>query len=314
MHGYLQLLALIAPVFLVIGAGVALRRARWLTHEADQSMLKLVVNFLYPCLIFESVLGNLALRTPGNLVWAPFVGFVTMVLGFGVAWWAGRALGLEVGTGLRTFGFAVGIYNYSYIPIPLVSTLFGREALGVLLVHNVGCEAAIWTVGIFVLAGLSFRDGWRKLLNPAVVSLVLALLANGLHLNDHFPAFLLDAIHSLALCAVPVGLLIIGATLDEYLDEPRQLFDLRITLSACALRLGVLPIAFLLLARFLPCSTALKHVIVVQAAMPTGMLLLVITKRYGGQTLTAAQIIAGTTVLGLLVIPLWIQFGLKFLE
>ena len=309
---YTKLLALTAPVFIIIGAGVALRRVRCLTHEADESILKLVVNLLYPCLIFDSILGNAGLRTQGNLVWAPLVGFVTIILGFGAAWWVGKALGLRIGTGLRTFAFAIGIYNYGYIPIPLVSALFGREELGVLLVHNVGCEAAIWTAGIFVLAGLSLREGWRKLLNAPVVSLALALLANVFRLNDRLPSFVFDAIHSLALCAVPVGLLVIGATLDEYLEEPQQLFDLRITLSACALRLGVLPIAFLLIARALPCSIALKHVMVVQAAMPTGMLLLVITKRYGGQTLTAAQIIAGTTALGLIVIPLWIQFGLRF--
>jgi predicted permease len=313
MDSYLQLLALLAPIFILIGVGVIVRRVGWLTHEADATLLRLVVNLFYPCLIFESVLGNPALRTPGNLVWAPAVGFVTMALGFLTAWWAGKIFGLRVGTGLRTFAFAVGIYNYSYIPIPLVTSLFGRETLGVLLVHNVGCEAAIWTVGIFVLAGLSLRKDWRKLISAPVVSLALALVANALRLTDRLPGFVFAAIHSLAICAIPVGLLTIGATLEEYLAEPQQLFHPRITGGACLLRLGVLPLAFLGLARVLPCSLALKHVMVVQASMPTGLMLLVITKRYAGQTLTAAQIIAGTTIVGLLVIPLWIKFGLRFI-
>src|SRR5258708_21819176 len=247
MTSYWNLLGLIAPVFIIIAVGVVARRAQWLTPEADASLLKLVVNLLYPALIFESVLGNAALRTPSNLIWAPLVGFVTIVLGFGVAWWAGKGVGLSVGTGLRTFAFAVGIYNYGYIPVPLMGGLFGREEVGVVLVHNVGCEAAIWTVGILVLAGLSIREGWRKLLNAPVVSLVLALIGNLLHLDQRLPVFVLNSIHALAQCAIPVGLLVIGATLDEHLAKPQELFNPKITLSACFLRLGILPIAFLLL-------------------------------------------------------------------
>jgi len=57
--------------------------------------------------------------------------------------------------GLRTFAFAVGIYNYGFIPIPLMESLFGRESLGVLLVQNMGCEVAVWSVGCWLLTGLS---------------------------------------------------------------------------------------------------------------------------------------------------------------
>jgi predicted permease len=76
------------------------------------------------------------------------------------------------------------------------------------------------------------------------------------------------------------------------------------------LRLGVLPVLFLLIARFLPCSADLKRVIIVQAAMPAGILPLVIAKHYGGRTLTAVQVVIGTTVLGIFLIPLWLRLGL----
>ena len=74
----------------------------------------------------------------------------------------------------------------------------------------------------------------------------------------------------------------------------------------------MLPLAFLLLARYAPFSIELKRVLVVQAAMPSGMMPLVLARHYGGQPVTAAQIILGTTVLGVLVIPLWLRFGLAW--
>jgi predicted permease len=310
---YWQLMELIVPVFAIVAIGVALRRAQWLTAAADESLLKLTVNFLYPCLIFESVAGNLALRDPRNLLWAPLVGFCTIALGIGAAFYAGRVLGLVRGQGLRTFAFAVGFYNYSYIPIALMPGLFGRESLGVLMVHNVGCEAAIWTVGVLVLAGVPLREGWRRLVSPPVLSLLLALGLNLSSLSRHIPAVMMSVVHLCGASAIPLGLLLIGATLENFiLEKPQELFEARTTLGACLLRQGLLPVAFLLLAKFLPCTPELKRVIVVQAAMPAGILSIVLAKHYGGRPLTAVQIVISTTLLGVLVIPLWLRFGLAW--
>ena len=83
MPSYLDLLALIAPVFALIGVGSVARFAGWLKPEADASLLKLVVNVLYPALIFRSVLGNEALADPRNVFWPPVLGFSMMV---GASW------------------------------------------------------------------------------------------------------------------------------------------------------------------------------------------------------------------------------------
>ena len=313
MMSYWQLLELILPVLAIVAIGVALRRAQWLTAEADESLLKLVVNFLYPCLIFESVADNAALRDPRNLLWAPLAGFFTIVLGIGVALYAGRAFGLVRGTGLRTFAFAVGVYNYGYIPIPLMAGLFGAKSLGVLLVHNVGCEAAIWTVGVLVLAGVPLREGWRRLASPPVLSLLLGLGVNLGSLSPHIPSAVMSVVHMCAASAIPLGLLLIGATLENFiLEKPHELFELRTTLGACLLRQGLLPVAFLVLAKFLPCTLELKHVLVVQATMPAGILPIVLVRHYGGRPLTAVQVVVATTALGVLVIPLWLRLGLAW--
>ncbi len=310
MSSYWQLLSLVAPVFILIALGAMLRWRGALTEEAEASLLRMQINLLYPCLILQAVVGNTALRHPANLLWPPLVGFGTIVLGFAAGYYAGRALGLHVGTGLRTFAFTVGIYNYGFIPIPLMESLFGREPLGVLLVQNMGCDLAVWSVGLLVLSGLSLREGWRRVLNPTICTLVVALVINlsGFTL----PAVLMRVVDLLGGSAIPFGLLLCGVTLAAYFEKPRQLFHGRTTPLACLLRLAVLPVAFLLLAKYAPFSSELKRVLVVQAAMPSGMMPLVLARHYGGQPVIAAQIIVGTTLLGVLVIPLWLYFGLAW--
>jgi len=313
MTSYGQLLLLILPVFALMGLGMGLRRVGWLTAEADASLLRLVVNFLYPCIIFENVHANPALRETGNLAGAPLVGFLTMAGGIAVCFCVARLLGFTVGTGLRTFAFSAGIYNYSYITVPVMTALFGPGCLGVLFAHNVGAEAAIWIVGVMVLAGQSWRQGWRQLLSPPVLALVFSVAVNLTGLGAHVPELVMNVVRPLSACAIPVGLILSGATMAEhFFTRPRELFEARTSIAAVGLRLGLMTGLFLLLARFGPFSADLRHVILVQAAMPAGFLPLVLVKHYGGNVLTAVRVVLATVVASVLLTPLWLRLGLAW--
>jgi predicted permease len=313
MMSYWQLLLLILPVFALMGLGMGLRRVGWLTAEADASLLQVVVNVLYPCIIFENVHANPALRDPGNLAWAPLVGFSTIAGGIAVGYYAARLLGFTVGTGRRTFAFSAGIYNYSYITVPVMTALFGSGSLGVLFAHNVGVEVAIWVVGVMVLSGRSWREGWRQLLSPPVLALVISVAVNLTGLGAHLPGIVLQVVRPLSACAIPLGLILSGATMAEhFFNRPRELFEWRTSLAAVALRLGGMTGLFLLLAKYGPFSTDLRHVILVQAAMPAAFLPLVLVKHYGGNLLTAVRVVLATVVASVLLTPLWLRLGLAW--
>ncbi len=313
MTSYLDLLLLILPVFGVMAVGVVMRRGQWLKPEADASLLRLLVNVLYPCIIFTHVFDNPALREPTNLGWAPLMGFITMSAGMAICYGAGRMLGFTVGNGLRTFAFTVGIYNYSYITVPVMEDLFGPESIGVLFVHNLGCEVAIWVVGILILSGQSLRTGWRKLINAPIIALIFSVAVNLSGIHVHVPDALMVAVSALAACAIPFGLLLSGATLGEQMTrKTTDLFDLRTTLAAVVLRLGVLTLLMLIAARYGPFSDELRHVIMVQAVMPAGFISMVLVNHYGGHPLVAARVVVATVFAGVLLIPLWLRFALAW--
>ena len=313
MTSYWQLLLLMLPVFGLVAVGVAVRRAHWIEGPAETSLIRLVVNVCFPCLVFESVAGNAALHEPGNLLLPPLLGFAITAVSLRLCLVAGSALGLTVGHGKRTFALATGVCNYGYLPLPIMAAIWGRESQGILLVHNVGVEAAMWTVGVLVLNGLSLREGWKKLVNPMVVTLIVSVVINLAGWSRFVPRVALDVIHPLAACAIPLGLMTVGVSLANYLGEPRALFNPKITLGACALRLGILPVLILCVARWLPCSVELKRVLVVQAAMPAAVFPIVLARHYGGQPLTAVQVVLGTTALGIFLSPLWIGIGRAWL-
>src|SRR6185436_2506884 len=162
-------------------------------------------------------------------------------------------------------------------------------------VHNVGVEIALWTVGLLVLSGQSLREGWRRLVSPIVITLALGVASNLTGLTPLLPKVFNDVVHALGACGIPLGLVMTGVSFAGFVDRPRELFDPRVSFAAMALRLGVMPVALILLARYLPCPVELKRVIIVQAAMPVAMVSVIIARLYGGHPRTAIQIIIGTT-------------------
>jgi len=72
-----------------------------------------------------------------------------------------------------------------------------------------------------------------------------------------------------------------------------------------------LPSLFLLLIKLLPLSPELKRVLIIQAAMPSAVMPIVLSRLYNGDPPTAIRVVMGTSVLGLITIPLWLRFGIK---
>ena len=312
MSEFLIVVNAVLPVVALALAGIFLRRVNWLTEEADHSLLRLNINLLSPCLIFDSLLGNAAVRKLGNVVLAPLVGFGTIALGLVVGLACVGWTGLKEARSQKSFAFTVGIYNYGFVALPLAWKLFGEETAGVLFVHNIGVEIAFWIGCAVLLGGTQVGPLWKRILTPPVLAIVLALAINFLHGHEWLPQFVLETAKLLGLCAIPMGLLVTGATIADHLGEFHARSGWRVIAWGCVLRLGVLPVLFLLLAKFLPCSLELKRVIVLQAAMPSGVYPIIIAKHYGADPATALRVVIGTSVVGLVTIPLWIRFGMHF--
>ncbi len=314
MSEYLPLLAAVVPVFIVIGAGWLIRRIGWLTEEADASLLRVIVNLLYPCLILDTILGNRALEKAGNVLLAPVVGFVTVVLGYGVCYALGPLFGAREPRQRRTFAFTAGIYNYGYLALPIAQQpRFGSETSAVLFIHNLGVEIALWTVGIMIISGKTSGGGWRRILNGPVIAILCAAALHFAGARTWMPGVVQTAVHSLGATALPLGLILTGATFADHMRDLSANSGASSTFGACLLRLGLLPLLMLGLARWLPCPIELKRVIVIQAAMPCAVVPVILSKLYGGDPASALRIILVTSALGLLTIPFWLQLGLRWI-
>jgi predicted permease len=140
-------------VYLLMIAGAFLRRTRILPPECDVPVMQLVYRVMLPCFMLDKILGSAVLKSGSVVVWSIFLGFGMIMVGILLGLAVGRLIGLERGTGMRTFALSSGCQNFGFTAAPVIEILWGAGALSLLFVHNIGVETAMWSVGVMMMSG-----------------------------------------------------------------------------------------------------------------------------------------------------------------
>jgi len=303
------ILGAIFPVFFAVAGGAVLRRMGWLRTEADDSLLRLGINLLYPCLILGSLIDSEALRNTEALVVAPLLAFGLVWLGILLARGLGRAIGLN-DEDSRSFAFAAGMFNYGFIATPLALSIFGENTIGMLFVFNLGVEVALWSVGIRTLTGgRAQRGAWKKMISPPVVAIVVGVLLNQLGGGQWMPQPVMAAFDFLGAASIPIALIITGALLADNTSWETLRNGIKTAVAAVGLRNVALPLLFLLLAGWFTQPVELQNVLITQSAMPSAMAPLMLARYYHVNPIPALLVIVSTTLMCVVTTPIWITVG-----
>lgn len=292
----------VLPVYLLIVGGALLRATGLMRKEHDEGVMRVVYSVMIPCFMLDKILGSAVLRSGGVVFSAIGIGFVLLLAGMAIGFVAGRLIGLERGTGMRTFALSAGCQNYGFTAVPVVQILWSTGALALLFVHNIGVELAMWSVGVMIMSGESGIP-WRKLVNGPVIAVVAGLLLVALGWDTHCVGAGRKAVSMIGVGAFPLAILITGCTIMDLVIAEKPTW--KILAGASLARLVLIPAVFLTAAKFLPIATELRQVIVVQAAMPAAITPIMLARMYGGRPAIAVQIVVFTTVVSLLSLP-WI--------
>ena len=268
----------------------------------------LAIHVFCPCLILDKMLAAEVLRDPIVLFSSAGMGFGLIVLGALLAYLIAPLVGLKLGGGRRTFAVSAGLQNYGFIAIPLVAYLYpdNDDVMAVLFTHNLGVELAMWTVLLMLLSGV-LSPSWRVFLKGPIVAVLVGILVMQTGTEQYVPSTVIGLFSILGVCAIPLSLLLVGTALHDLMGKMK--FDWRVGSGAVLARLALIPIVILMCAKYLPLGTELKQVLVIQAALPSGMFPIVLSRHYGGRTDVAITAVMATTIASLLTMPLVIAFG-----
>jgi predicted permease len=297
-------LSSIAELFGLFGLGYLANRLRLLGPGDVSRIARFAFDLLFPCLILHTVIGRL--ETPRLIeLWPlPLIGFGFMLVGFALGFVLRRGLRSADAGVHRVFHHMCAVNNFGFLPIFIIQNSLPAEALALFFVFNLGSTAGYWTLGVMTLGGGDVRAALRKLISPPLLAMAVALAVVAAGAQPLVPGFLDRTLEKAGGIAVPLSLLVIGAS---FPGSFRREFA-RDVAYLTVLRLIVLPALKIALVWWLPVGPDVRQVCVIVALMPATATAVILTRVYGGSSEFAATATLVTTLASALTIPLGLWF------
>ena len=207
------------------------------------------------------------------------------------------------------FRFMLCFGNVGFIGFPVLSAIYGSDALIYATIFNLPFNFLVFTVGAWFLThdsedGSEVKVSWRTFVSPVIVSCVIAI-ALALT-NVHNIPVVGEAFVSLGSLTTPAALLIIGSSLAN-LPAKELIGGFRLWMTS-VFRLIIIPLAVWGVFHFFIENPLLLGVIVVISGMPVATNGTMLCYQYGGNSHDMAQGTFVTTVASLVSIPLLVMF------
>ena len=293
--------------------GYFARKKGWMNDKFDSMLSNLIMYIAMPALILDSVLSNQNLPSPDTIL---------MLLGFSTA--------LHVGTWILAFvalhtifrnaphrargvyAFVVSLGNTLFIGFPVVSAIYGPEAVLYAAIYNIPYNVFLFSTGHLFIAstgedGLG-KPGWKNqltviaknLVSPAMISCIVAVILVLLRITDN--GFFGQLCGLLGQMVAPCALLVIGSSLGK-MPIVSMLKD-KWAYMATFLRLLVVPMVFFLIASQFIEDPLVLGTLTILSGTPAATVGTMMCLAYGGDIKAMTTSTFLTTFFSLITIPL----------
>ena len=293
-------LEVMVVLFIIVVLGYVLCKLGYMGDKFDQKLSAIVIDITCPALILSSVMGDVL---PDRTLILPLLGvgfltyFILLVFGFFVP-----RLITKNHDDQGMIGFALMFANVGFIGYPIVSSIFGPEAIFYAALLNMPNTFFIFTAGVMLVKGeYSIRQLNPKVLfSPAMIAAFAAALI--VALNLHTPDLIARPITMVGNITVPAALMVIGSSMAR-LPLKQIIGSWKVYVSS-AVRLVVVPVSLYFLFRVCGVSDAINDINTVVIAMPVASFGTMFCMKYGRNPALMTEITFITTVASILTIPL----------
>ncbi|MBI3606971.1 MAG: AEC family transporter [Nitrospirae bacterium] len=295
----------LAQTAALIAFGVAWRLARPWGLEADATrrvLTSLVYVLLLPALVLDVLW-----RAPLGLdaVRVASVAACGVVAGVLVSWGWYRVLPVSrSAVGALILASAFG--NVTYLGLPVLESTFGSWARSVAIEYDLFASTPLLlTVGILIARVYGKDDERERAMKGLlkVPALWAALIGVGVNLaGAPTPGWVGEGLGRLAAGVVPLMLISIGLGLTWQKGRATRV---PVLFPVLAIRFVLTPLVVCGVAALIGVKGDLLGAVVLEAAMPSMVLGIVICDRYGLDTALYAQVVTLSTAASLFVLPIW---------
>lgn len=290
---------------LIMACGVGWRffRPAGLTAEQTRKVLTSVVFYVFlPALVLD-------------VLWSTDIGIQSLEYTFlGVSLILSALLVIWIIARLLRFGkpqtgailLAASFPNVTFLGLPVLEQTFGSWAKSVVLqLDFFAMSPLIFTIGIMVAQYYGENDNVDKpilfhLITPPICAAFIAVLLN---LNQFsVPIWMSGTLQLLSAAVVPLMLFSLGLALNW---KSIRLNNLPFVLPVILIKLLLMPLLAMEIVTHLSMSDEYKAAAVLDMAMPSTMIGIVLCDRYKLDSALFAMAVTVTTLLSILTLPYW---------
>lgn len=306
----------ILAVFGLIACGYVARKRGIVSAQGTTELARLTTDIIYPALIFVSI----TRLSAGDLLsnWAlPLLVMVIALVGLLLGLLAVRLTTPAPRATTKAFLFHCLMNNYLFLPLPLVLFIFGEHGVALLVFSSVGYELILWTLGVFLFTNdARFLERLRELLSPPFVTLMLSLFwvgardTFGLVATGHLAALgesLVFIAQILGQATVAIAVIVAGSRFAVL--KANTMLNHRIWLLS-AIRLLLVPLLLIPVLHYLPLDEMVRGILIIIAVMPSAMVSVLFSERYGGDSEFIAGGLLLTHAWALITVPLFLAWWL----
>lgn len=287
-------------LFIYIAVGFTAAKAKKIEEDTVKKVNTVLLYIGQPAMIISSVLDTnltMSARDVGEL----FLFSVVMQLLLLLFAYIFTPIFVKKKADRGLFKFMIAFGNVGFMGFPIVSALFGPDAVFLAAICIVPFFLSTYSIGIIMIKGGARGEklNWKFLLNPALIATFAAIILFFLKLP--LPAEVLEASGGLAGLLIPLSMVCIGANLG--MNRFSEIFaDWRMFVLSFV-KLVASPVLIFFICRLFVSNEIYLGILVVSAAMPAAVLASMFSTEYGADVNVASRGVFMTTLLSLVTIP-----------
>ncbi|WP_313074922.1 AEC family transporter [Lacrimispora sp.] len=299
---YNSLINLQGMLFLLVAAGIILRKKGILHEEAKAVLTDLVIYFILPCNIISSFLiefnRKVLMEFAIILVIASLIQVVCLIL-------ANTLYKKEPDSRKKVLQYGTVCSNAGFMGNPIAEGVYGAQGLMFASIFLIPQRIVMWSAGVSYFTESPDRKTVVKkvLTHPCIIAVYIGVFFLVTQLK--MPEFLENTIRGVGGCTTTVSMVLIGTILAEV--KLKSMLDWGIV-KYTVIRLFLIPFMVFIACRLFSVDKVLSGVSILLAGMPAGSTTAILAAKYNGDYIFATKCVVVTTLLSLLTIPLWCIF------
>ncbi|MDU6348052.1 MAG: AEC family transporter [Clostridium sp.] len=280
-------------MFLIMGVGYVCYKKRIITSRGAAQLTNLLLYIVGPCLIIAALQADSEGVSTGKILLTILL-FLAGMIAVAAAMQLVFRRQTRARAGMLRYGAVYS--NCGFMGLPLAQAILGSAGVVYASACVVAFNLLTWTHGYIILggAGEDRRQMLRKaLLNPGTISFAIGLPLYALSIS--LPEPLVQTLDSIG------AMIVVGTYLAKL--NLRDVFSDREVYLVTALRLVMVPVAFLLLLWLLRPDPVVMVTTALLMAAPVGMNSVLFAIKLGNDTQLACKMIALSTLLSILTMP-----------